>query len=129
LILHGWIINEHGTFVHNGMVAHVHMVSHGHVVSAHAIGNQNSSDHRAGVHMLVRVPFGETGCRTLFYCLTFGNFRTYFGTQRRTGMASHGHARSTRTTGNQNNPDNRAAVPTLGMGPAWRNWVKKWLGV
>jgi len=30
---------------------------------------------------------------------------------------------------NQNNPDNRAAVPTLGMGPAWRNWVKKWLGV
>ena len=53
MILHGWIINEHGTFVHNGLVAHMHMVSHGHVVSAHAIGNQNSSDHRAGVDMLV----------------------------------------------------------------------------
>jgi hypothetical protein len=98
------------------------MASHGIVVSAHATGNQNSSDHRAGVHMLDKGPAWRNWLKTLLYCLKFGNFRAIFWNPTSTRMASHGHARSTRTTGKQNCSDNGAGVHTLGKGPTWRNW-------
>ena len=81
MILDGWTINEHGTFVPHCLIAHTRMASHGIVVSAHATGNQNSSDHRAGIHMLVKGPVWRNWLKTLLYCLKFGKFRAYFGTQ------------------------------------------------